>query len=122
MPQEPSPREEMRADLVELQEENRLLIQELQKIYGSRSWKITKPFRMATRFARTTKNVFSVWFGSAPESRNIRYAWAQRAYHRSPLPQGLKNMLRNPAKRILQKEYLAEYAEIIKQEKELLRK
>ena len=122
MPQKPSPREEMRADLVELQEENRLLMQELHKIYGSQSWKITKPFRMVTRFARATKNVFSVWFWSAPENRNIRYAWAQRAYHRSPLPQGLKNILRNPAKRILQKEYLAEYAEIIKQEKELLRK
>ncbi len=122
MPQEPSSPEDTSAALAELQEQNRRLMQELEKIYESRSWKITKPLRIFIKFVRTTRNVFSISLGRSDEKRKIRYAWAQRVYHHAPLPKTLKIILRNLVKTILQREYLTEYAEIVRQEKSLLEK
>ena len=122
MSQEPSPPEDLHALLIELQEQNRLLLRELEEVYKSRSWRITRPFRLTIKLVRITGNVFSVCLGFDHEKRKTRYVWAQRAYHRVPLPQKLKNMLRGPAKRILQREHIAEYAKMVKQEADLLRK
>lgn len=122
MSQEPSPPEDLHALLIELQEQNRLLLRELEEVYKSRSWRITRPFRLTIKLVRITGNVFSVCLGFDHEKRKTRYVWAQRAYHRVPLPQKLKNMLRGPAKRILQREHIAEYAQMVKRETDLLRK
>jgi GT2 family glycosyltransferase len=93
----------------------------IEALQASRSWRITAPLRAAGKAARVS--LVAIDKINAAKGNSIgsqkTYSVARRIYHRLPLPEAAKRVLKNPVRRILTQPVRNSYREWIERHEKL---